>query len=57
LYDGTRLLHHERYQIIKEENKWTDEEMASRYAGESFKSSQVKHKYMVTAIPFKGGLL
>ena len=30
LYDGTRLLHHERYQLIKEYNGWSDEEMATR---------------------------
>ena len=30
LYDGTRLLHHERYKIIKDDNGWSDEEMAAR---------------------------
>ncbi|XP_068732159.1 von Willebrand factor A domain-containing protein 8-like [Montipora capricornis] len=30
LYDGTRLLHHERYETIKEDNNWTDDDMNSR---------------------------
>ncbi|KAJ7392629.1 von Willebrand factor A domain-containing protein 8 [Desmophyllum pertusum] len=30
LYDGTRLLDHERFKAIKEDNNWSDQEMASR---------------------------
>ena len=38
LYDGTRLLHHERYRLLKEKMQITDQEMETRYSA-SYKSN------------------
>ena len=32
LYDGTRLLHHERYELLKDKIPLTDRQMEDRYS-------------------------